>query len=161
MTKKDVNSYLYLQIFCEAFNGFNDELFTTGFCFVLISTSIILVFISLTSFHVVNILVYVMAPTLAVVTVGLILMFLPQDAKIHIKSKKLLDVMRRLPVRIGARREFRIIQSEGRDREWIRKRLQAFRPLKIEISFFGAFSLSTPAVMMDQLFNNIILLMSL
>ena len=161
MTEKDLDSYLYLQIFCETFNDFNGGFFTTGFCFLLVSSSILFIFIALTSYHVVNILIYLMSPALAMIMIGLILLFVPQDAKIFIKSRKLLDIMRRRPLRVRTRWEYPLIQNEGRQREWMRKRLQAFRALKIEISFFGAFSLSTPAGMMDQLFNNIILLLSL
>ena len=160
MTEKDVESYLYLQIFCESFNDFNGGLFTTGFCFILLASPILFIYLALVSFHVVNILVYLIAPSMCVSWVGLILLFLPQHAKVQLKSKALLQIMQQGPIR-STRREFSNTLSEEKQREWIEKRVQAFRPLRIEISFFGSFSLDTPAVMMDQLFNNILLLLSL
>ena len=159
--EKDMKLYRALQVFCTTFNDFNGSLFTVGFTVALVILPIVYIYIALT-FTGLHILVFLVFPALAVFNVTLIISFLPQHSKVGILSAELVRAMKQ-----GARTakghqfdsENGIMSAHG---ELVMKKTMAgFAPLGIRIWFFGVYTLGTTEELMDQMFNNIILLMSL
>ena len=167
VTELDLKGYIYLQLFCRFFNHFNGTFFIVGFCLVVVGTPVALSYLSLKYFDQLGIKLQLLFPLAAVFCVILIVTLVPQDAKVRIDSVRYLVNARKKRVEFLRWRQddVKIFGQPLMDREshmeFIHKRLDAFSPLGIEIWFFGHFSISTSQNMIDQMFNNILLLLSL
>ena len=118
---------------------------------------------------------YLVYPMISIFCVALIIAFLPQHSKVRIFSKQLVSQMRGRQVGFeptenghyfgGNERQVRVqivdVMNRMERKKYLLKRARAFRPLGFQISFFGVYTLGTSGDMMDQLFNNVILLLSL
>ena len=138
-----------------------------GFCIVVVACPVAFFFVSLTCFNQLGFKMQVLYPFAAVWCVILIVVIVPQDAKVSIDSTRYLVHLKkkRNEFSLGSRDEVRLFGLSLADRrsheEFICKRLQALGPVRIEIWFFGHFTISTSQTMIEQLFNNLILLLSL
>ena len=157
--------YRALQIFCITFNDFNGSFFSVGFTVALVILPIVYIYIALT-FTGLHILVFLVFPALAIFNVTLICSFLPQHSKVNTLSAELVRSMKQG----GKTAKGHALLAENasnneiiyvRDELVKKKRMVAFAPMGIRIWFFGVYTLGTTQELMDQLFNNILLLMSL
>ena len=133
----------------------------------VVGQPVALFYLSLKYFDQLGIKLQLLLPFGAVFCVILIVTLVPQDAKVRIDSLRYLVNARKKRIEFSRWRQdyVRIFGQPLMDREdhmeFIRKRLDAFSPVGIEIWFFGHFSISTSQNMIDQMFNNILLLLSL
>ena len=133
----------------------------------LVALPIIFIFVTLTMTDL-HILVFLVFPALSLFNVSLIVAFLPQHSKVRILSADLVRAMKKggrtfkgekteaksfLTVRAGQDANVEIMLRK--------KQMLAFAPMGIKVWFFGVYTLGTTEVLMEQMLNNIILLMSL
>ena len=157
--------YRYLQLFCISFNDFNGSFFTVGFTMMIVVLPILFTYLALTATFL-NLLVYMMLPGFAIFNVVLIMFFLPQHSKVGILSMDLVKVLRsRLIKSESGRMENRarpgVMMADAHRRNILKKRIRALQPLGFRIWFFGIYTLQTSQELVEQLFNNVILLLSL
>jgi hypothetical protein len=155
VTEKEVRALICLQLLLESFMDFVSDFFLPGNLFIMVVIPVLFIFLTLTAFEMFHILVYLLSPLLSVVMIALILLLVPLFAKIQLGSEGLLEDMRRRPIQL-----LHHTTDNGYDRrEWLKRRLRAFRPLGVRVAFFGRIDVGTPAIMMDQLINNVLLLL--
>ena len=159
----DVKLYRSLQVFCNTFNDFNGSFFTVGFTLALVILPIVYIYIALT-FTNLHFLVFLVFPALAIFNVTLIVAFLPQHSKVRILSARLLRSMKRACKMMKGNMAENIHCANLLDlkEEIVRKKIMAaFAPLGIRVWSFGVYTLGTTEMLIEQMCNNIILLMSL
>lgn len=163
----DLKGYIYLQIFCRLFNKFTATFFIVGFCIAVVGLPVAFIFVSLKFFDQLGLKMQILYPFASVFCVRLIVVIVPQDAKVRIDTTRYLRDARKKRIEFSTGRGDAVklfgrpIVDHGDHAQFIRKRLDAFVPVGIEIWFFGHFTISTSQNMIEQLFNNIILLMPL
>ena len=163
----DIKLYRTLQVFCTTFNDFNGSFFTVGFTMALVALPIVFIYVALTMSNL-HVLVFLIFPALSAFNVSLIVAFLPHHSKVRILSVDLVRAMKKggKTYKGGIKDAKSVLASAaGPDDQFelmLRKRkMLAFAPLGIRVWFFGVYTLGTTEVLMEQMLNNIILLMSL
>ena len=168
VTELDLKGYIYLQLFIKLFNNFNGTFFIVGFCVIVVATPAALIFVSLRFYDDLGLYMQFLFPFCAVFDIILIVIIVPLDAKVRIDSVRYLEGVKKKRIGFSTWIQMNEVKLFGRPsldlrgrRKFIRKRLRAFLPVGIQIWFFGFFSISTSKNMIEQLFNSILLLLSL
>ena len=162
----DLKGYIYVQLFGKIFNEFNASFFVVGFNFVVVAYPVALFFIILKHFNELGLLLQLLIPSAAIFCVFLIVAFLPQDAKVRVRSANYLVAVRTRKIGspgmdIACMKLFGMpIANEKFREKFIRRRIRSFLPVGIQIGSFGDISFGTSECMLEQLFNNVLLLLS-
>ena len=168
LAELDLKGYIYLQLFARCFNDLNGTYFITGYCFVVVGCPVLGFYVSIQHFDKLGLQLQFLYPFVTAFCVILIVVMVPQDAKVGIDSASYLGGLNAKRIKLSENVSNYGIELFGKattDREirkkFIRKRIQAFVPIGIEIWIFGPFTIGTTQNMIDQLFNNTLLLLSL
>ena len=89
MGELDLKGYIYLQIFCRLFNKFTATFFIVGFCIAVVGLPVAFIFVSLKFFDQLGLKMQILYPFASVFCVRLIVVIVPQDAKVRIDSTRL------------------------------------------------------------------------
>ena len=164
----DLKGYIYVQLFCRLFNDFNASFFVVGFNFVVVAYPVALFFFIIKHHSDLGLMLQLLIPSTAIFCVVLIVAFLPQDAKVRICSTKYLEAISKRKLgnppgmnTIGTRLFGQLITVGKLRAKFIRRRIRSFEPVGIQVWFFGCISIGTSGYMLEQLFNNVLLLLSL
>ena len=164
----DLKGYIYLQLFCRCFNDFAGTYFITGYCVVVVACPALGFFVSIEHFDKLGLQLQFLYPFVTVFCVILIVVIVPQDAKVGIDSANYLAGLSAKYIKRSKNVSNCGIELVGKPtangeirKKFIRKRIRAFLPVGIEIWFFGPHTIATTQNMIDQLFNNTLLLLSL
>ena len=146
-----IKFFTQLRILNVFHNEFNLH-FSSGFTGVSSFCIILLIYGSLETYQLVPIYIYLMFPSLAIFGVGLTTVFWPYIYSAELKSLQFLSA---LDARV--RRSGSLFKHEQLD---LLKQARAAIPLRNQLSYFGYTSLSVSKSCVDEIFNEVLLLLS-
>ena len=159
--------YRCLQLFCILVNDFNGSVLTVGFVLMTGITSVTFIYPSLTCSYL-SLFVFLLLPLIAAFCIVVILFFIPQHAKVRILSKDLVALMGKRPLRMTSYMwddestgYLRCDTNCNLRSNWLTLKARALAPLGIHIWYFGVFTLATSEELLQQIFTNVLLFLSL
>ena len=151
LTFKDLRTvFTYLKILSVFHNEFNRH-FSSGFTGILSAGVVIFIYGSLKTFGLVHVLIYVLFPGFAFISLFVLTIFYPYIHYLELKSSRFLGLLKSA---VRQRLDF------GRwERSKLLKQIEATLPIKNELSYFGYTTITVTRVMVYEIFNEVLILL--